>query len=277
MVLVGTCTFYGCKKEKPIEEVNLTGLGGDKWAKTDNDTWIYENLTKPYNIEVKYKWDGTEVDMGYILVPPYEDKVIPVLKATKIGWINPYENVAGGNFIKQYCQKSIVLLGTGEWLSNGTKIIGAAEGGRKVSIMEVNKFSKSNSQIVHEMLHTIHHEFGHILNQNIPVTVDYERITPAGYTATWFNYSDDDSREMGFITAYARASKDEDFVEMLSMMLTLGKGGYENALSNIHSADAVAQIRKKEAIVRAYLQSSFGIDFDALQVAVQNGITTILN
>src|SRR5258708_13277535 len=74
------------------------------------------------------------------------------------------------------------------------------------------------------MMHTMHHEFGHILHQNVLYPVSFKTIS-TGYTGNWYNISDAQARQMGFITSYAQAAPDEDFVEMISSMLTGGPNG----------------------------------------------------
>jgi len=272
IVILVTISISGCKK-KEIIDGNLPGLGGDTWTKTNIDDWIAINYTKPYNIEVKYKWDGSEVNMGKTLVPVQEDKVIPVMDAIKKTWIDPYVSITGEDFVKKYGQKQFVLVGSPQYNPNNTVTLGEAESGRKITLFVINYFSKSNTTEVKRMLHTIHHEFAHILNQNIAVTSNYQRITPGGYDATWFNYSDAQARALGFITAYARASKDEDFVEMLSTMLVEGKVGFDAIVNN--SGTGKTALLAKQAIVISYMKDAFGIDVYALQAKTEAAIKAL--
>ena len=63
--------LYGCKKSENLGSVDdIPGLGGDTWDKGPIDNWIYSNLTKPFNISVKYKWDQFELELNKNLVPP---------------------------------------------------------------------------------------------------------------------------------------------------------------------------------------------------------------
>src|SRR6185503_7994734 len=82
-----------CKKEDALGNVdNIPGLGGDTWAPGAIDVWIFDTLTVPYNIGVKYKWDQSELNDFFdkILVPPREEKVIPLMSSIKKAWINVY-------------------------------------------------------------------------------------------------------------------------------------------------------------------------------------------
>jgi len=124
---------------------------------------------------------------------------------------------------------------------------------------------------VKQMLHTIHHEFAHILHQTILYPREFKQVTSSGYTASWYNTSDESANNLGFITPYARASTDEDFVEMISTMLVEGHGGYEAILSKT-SDEGRALLRKKEAFVVAYFKEAWGLDFYALQAATEAAI-----
>jgi substrate import-associated zinc metallohydrolase lipoprotein len=139
----------------------------------------------------------------------------------------------------------------------------------------VNQYSRliQDSGTFKQLMHTMHHEFGHILHQNILYPVAFKTIS-TGYTATWFNISDADARVKGFITSYAQAAPDEDFVEMISSMLAGGPNGpdghydeYEALLTQTGGpgSSGYAAIKAKEAIVVNYFQDTWNIDFYALR------------
>jgi substrate import-associated zinc metallohydrolase lipoprotein len=207
-----------------------------------------------------------------VLVPVKEDKVIPVMKVVKDTWIEPYVQKAGEAFVKEHAPKQFVLVGSAKYNDDGTIVLGEAESGRKVTLFVVNDFNRLNVPAVKQMLHTIHHEFAHILHQTILYPREYKQVTPSGYTASWYNTNDETARALGFITPYARASSDEDFVEMISMMLVEGRTGYEAILSKVPE-EGRALLRKKEAFVVAYFKQSWNIDFYSLQTATQEAIT----
>ena len=126
------------------------------------------------------------------------------------------------------------------------------------------------------MFHTIEHEFAHIMHQTVLYPEDFRRISVGGYTSNWNNTTDAEANEKGFITAYAQSAADEDFVEMVSMMLTEGKAGYEKILSGIASADAKNKLRQKEAIVVNYFKDVWGINFYSLQTRTRNSIDALI-
>jgi substrate import-associated zinc metallohydrolase lipoprotein len=286
-----------CKKEKIdlTQTADLTGLGGDTWVKGPIDNWIYDNLTVPYNVSVKYKWDQFEdiSDITDILVPPKEEHIIPVLSAIKTVWIDSYIAEAGDFFFKRLSPKFFYMIGSPAYESNGGIKLGQAEGGRKIILLNVNYtktkamagYVPSDSAWLKEMFHTIHHEFGHILHQNIIYPDAYKTISPNLFTSEWINYTDEQARQDGFITAYSMNTIDDDFVEMISMMLIEGKAGFEAMIAAIPDettprgttrAVAVARLRTKESIVVNYFKQVWKIDFYRLQIRTRTAIEGLI-
>lgn len=265
--LVTACT------EKEDLSTDLINLGGDSWVKGPVDNWLDQNFVTPYNIEVKYRFDRYEVSLGRVLSPPREDKVIPVMETIKSTWIEPYNQEAGPHFIKRLSPKQFVLVGSASYNSNGTILLGTAEGGRKIVLYVVNDFDKKLKGEVKQMLHTIHHEFAHILHQTVMYPEEYKRIT-TGYTASWNDFPLAEARSRGFVTEYARSSPDEDFVEMISIMLIEGRTGF-NAIVNTAPAAAQPLLRRKEELVIRYFKEAWNIDFYSLQTRTQTAINAL--
>lgn len=251
------------------------GLGGDTWEKTNVDKWIYDSLTVPFNIAVKYRWDAWELALDKTLVPPDTAKVIPSLQGLLAVAFTPYiQHTGSRDLLRQYAPKNFVLVGSPQYDYNGTITLGQAEGGTKITLYLINYFSrlKKDSASFKQMIHTIHHELGHILHQNVMFSTNYKIIT-GGYTATWFNVSDASARTQGFITAYAMAAPEEDFVEMISSMLVGGPNGptgYDNYEKLLTQAGATTStpylnIKAKEAIVVDYFAKTWHVDFYDLQ------------
>lgn len=265
LLTTGFCLLLlcSCSKNNDNLDIDIVGLGGDTWPKDSIDNWIRDTLTKPYNIDVKYRWDAFELDLDKTLVPPSIDKVVPMMRIVKYGWIDSYQEEAGAEFIKTFCPKQYELVGSLAYNTNGTVTLGEAEAGRKVILYRVNQLNLKDTVFVKRVLKTIQHEFGHILHQNILYSADYPTITP-GYTSSWNTVTDAIARAAGFITPYAMAGPDEDFVEMISIMLTEGKAGYE-AIVAAQTATAQALLRTKELIVVNYFKQNYNIDFYSLQ------------
>lgn len=286
--VLGLVLLFSCRKEDSLNVEDIPGLGGDTWAKGPIDQWLYDSLVKPYNIATKYKWDQFELDVNKNIVPPKEEKVIPVMRSIKKVWMEPYILQGGILFFKKYSPKLFVLAGSANWNMDGSITLGTAEGGRKIVIYLLNDFKNksmagyvpADSAVPKQMYHVIHHEFGHILDQNIRRPVAFDEVTKGFYTADWINTDDYSARQDGFVTAYALSSPAEDFAEMISIMLIEGKSGFDNIVNSITgtsirgttAAEAKAKLRQKESIVINYYKQAWNIDFYTLQLRVRNAI-----
>ena len=288
LVLFGLTVLGSCKKQDALNVDDVSGLGGDTWVKTPLDQWLYDSLVIPYNIATKYKWDQFELELNKDLVPPDESKVIPVMSTVERVWINPYVLQGGVEFFKTYCPKLFVLVGSASFNLDGSITLGTAEGGRKIVLYELNDFKNktmpgyvpADSAIPKQMFHVIHHEFGHILDQNIRRPVEFDAVCKGLYTADWINTSDYAARQDGFVTAYSESSPFEDFVEMISIMLIEGRSGFDNIVNSITGTssrgttadEAKARLRQKESLVVDYYKKAWSIDFYTLQTRVRTAI-----
>jgi substrate import-associated zinc metallohydrolase lipoprotein len=236
------------------------------------DHWLLNNFTYPFNIEVKYRWDASEGDIYRTLVPPKVSQVQPVMEVVKSVWIDTYGEVAGGDFIRQYCPKQFLLIGSARYNLDGTFTLGTAEAGRKVVLYVVNEFEATDRSAIKDMMHVVHHEFGHILNQKVVYPSAFREITSGLYSSDWRFTSVAEARAKGFITNYAMSSPDEDFVEMISTMLIEGREGYEAILECGTTPASLKILREKEKLVVQYYKEAFNIDFYSLQEKVQEAI-----
>ncbi|MCF2491991.1 MULTISPECIES: putative zinc-binding metallopeptidase [Dyadobacter] len=291
-----TVGLSSCKEEEIGEAEDIPGLGGDEWVQGPIDKWILDSLVTPYNISAKYKWDQFEFgNITKTLVPPDESQVVPLLSTIKKAWTMPYVQEAGKVFYNKFSPKFFILSGSNEYNAEGSVTLGTAEGGRKVVLFGVNLFkikgmagydaARDSSFVKDWFLHTIHHEFGHILHQTVLYPVEYKAVSRSLYQGgNWINWSDNDARRDGFITAYSSLNFDEDFVEMIAMMLTEGKAGFDKIVNAIPEgtsprgttkAQAQAALRQKEAIVVAYYKNTWKIDFYSLQNRVRGSMNKL--
>lgn len=288
--------FTSCKKEDALGNVdNIPGLGGDTWASGPIDKWIYDTLTVPYNIGVKYKWDQFELNNYFdkTLVPPKEERIIPVMSSIKKVWIDTYISEAGNLFFKTISPKFMVLVGSPIYV-RGAIVEGFAEGGRKIVLSNINNFrikgmpgyTTADTDVVIRMFHVIHHEYSHILDQNIKVPIEFSASSANSYTSDWLNISDNEALSEGFITPYAQSSKDEDWAEMVSLMLVQGKPWFDNLVNSINytgttangltAEQARARLRQKETTVVSYFKQAWNIDFYNLQAKTKAAINALL-
>lgn len=243
------------------------------------DKWLLENYTFPYNVEMKYKMEDIESDMKYHLVPADSAKTAKLSIIMKYLWFDAYNEVVGPDFIKENMPRTIHFIGSPAYNSEGTMVLGTAEGGLKITLYMVNSLDDETLKDYDTMnkyyFHTLHHEFTHILNQKIPYDQSYKLITESGYVSgDWYLISDKTAHQAGFITPYAMVEPLEDFAEMLSGYVTMSQSEWNAILADAGTTGA-ASISAKLDIVRNYMQESWNVDIEQLRAAVLRRANTL--
>ncbi len=255
------------------------------------DIWLRNEFVKPYNIEVLYKWDINDTDIDRFLHPPLESSVQPVGEALLKAWIEPYTQVGGDDFIKKIAPRQFTFVGSFNYNPNSPTItLGVAEAGTKITLFNIDFLDFTNIDDIKQPLKTVQHEYGHILNQNVPISTEYGLVNPENYTAQWFNIGITEAnpnptteernmaaRELGYITAYGASQESEDFVEMVSEMLTNTKEDFDAMVESIQNEESKAFIRKKEAMVVEYYKNNFDIDIYELQALTAAATQELVN
>lgn len=241
------------KKEDGLLDESVVVV--EKTYYNELDRWIYNNLTVPYNVEVKYKWDDTEIDNEFHVTPPTIEKAREFLEAYLNIWIKSYEEEAtsGGNpdFLNLYMPKLLVLVGSRQYNEDGTSVLGLAEGGRKVTIFDVNTFGvagydsdspevklQKKKKAVIEAFHTMNHEFAHIMHQTKYYPQEFKEICKGDYTGNWVDVGESAARLKGFITPYSMSEENEDFVEIVAALTTYVMNSNEPVSYNTQLRDA---------------------------------------
>lgn len=237
------------------------------------ETWILNNYTEPYNIDLKYRFEDIESDMKYNVTPAAYDKSVALAKLVKYLWIEAYEELVGQEFVATYCPKVLHFVGSPEYeKSGGSMVLGTAEGGLKITLFNVNGLNPENpdAEILNEWyFKTMHHEFAHILHQTKNYSTDFNTISAGKYTGPgWMNTTDQEARQMGFVSNYASTETQEDFVETIAIYVTYTKAQWQNILNEAGEAGAAIILQKFE-MVKEYLAESWGIDIDMLHNIVQ--------
>ena len=243
---------------------------------TELDLWMQANFTKPYNIEVLYKWLDIESDMAATLVPPTEDNAAGLADVLKKIWCLPYVNIAGNDFFCKLAPKQLMFIGSSRYNSDGTVTKGSAEGGRKIIIYEVNQFDRTNATRLKRYMKTNHHEFTHIANQTIEFPKEYELISP-GYVEQWKNMKDQEAYDAGFISPYAMSEPSEDFAEMVGIMLSNSRAEWEVLLDKPATQDGKDKLQQKLEMVLNYYRDVWNVDLYALQEECEKAIYEVVN
>ncbi|MEE0337609.1 MAG: putative zinc-binding metallopeptidase [Prevotella sp.] len=276
LAFVASFALMSCSDDDPSSESIFPTTSPKRDA---FDKWLLENYTFPYNVEMKYKMEDIESDMKYHLVPADSAKTAKLSIIMKYLWFDAYNEVVGPDFIKENMPRTIHFIGSPAYNSEGTMVLGTAEGGLKITLYMVNSLDDETLKDYDTMneyyFHTLHHEFTHILNQKIPYDQSYKLITESGYVSgDWYLISDKTAHQAGFITPYAMVEPLEDFAEMLSGYVTKSQSEWNAILADAGTTGA-ASISAKLDIVRNYMQESWNVDIEQLRAAVLRRANTL--
>lgn len=236
------------------------------------DDWLDINYVYPYNIDFKYRMEDIESDMNYTLVPARVNCSVAMAHLLKYLCLEAYDEVAGVDFTRKYFPKQVHLIGSPAYNNNGTMVLGVAEGGKKITLYNLNSLPNvmNNVEILNEWyFSTIHHEFTHILHQTKPYEAAFKAISGTDYVADYWNEEpyDEDYLERGFITSYAQKNADEDMAEMVSKYIT-NDDKYWNSRLDAAGTEGASIIMAKFNFIRKYLSSEWGIDIDGLRSVI---------
>ncbi|WP_160068640.1 substrate import-associated zinc metallohydrolase lipoprotein [Sphingobacterium bovisgrunnientis] len=262
IILIGIVS--SCTRSSSNLDVDLSNYNPDNFVRGELDHWIDETLTKPYNIEIVYRFNRSMSDIAKNVSPPNVDRVQPTAEMVLDGFLKVYEKVAGKTFIRKYAPKQFVFFGSTVYNSNGTETLGTADAGRRIVLYNLNTLNEGDHLNIKRRLRTIHHEFAHILNQLFVIPPSFELVTPGDYTSDWTGKSADEAKNLGFISPYARAEFSEDFAETIAHLLVEGQLYYDR-YANSSTEEGKVKLKRKEAIVVDYFKQFFNIDFRELQ------------
>lgn len=234
------------------------------------DKWLKANYLDAYNIQFKYRFEDIESSMGYYLTPADFTQSVYMAKLVLHMCLQAYDEITGSKeFIKTNFPKILYMVGSYAYKTNGTVILGTAEAGAKISLYNLDNLNPKTVEAKTAYFKTIHHEFGHILNQTKPYTRDFSEISGPDYVLDkWADTysSEDKSLPDGFITPYASHSDGEDFVELVSIFVTRTPEEWEERLVKAGAARGV--IEDKFEIVCDYMDKSWGINLPKLREIV---------
>lgn len=248
--------------------------------RTALDKYIEQEVTKPYNIEIYYRYKEAEIDRSWVTSPASEKNSLQFVNVMKYLFLDPYTEVMGLDFVRRFSPQALVLTGTLGYNPPPSKTNTRAftVNGVKILFMNINDFDfptmKEQYKILEEYqrtgsslynsqkayveqennyylnqlkatyLRTIFHESAHTFHQRIEPTRDFDRISSLDYKqADWVNgWSQEgkNSLEYGFITNYASQEPHEDFAELFGNYIILTPQEWNSRLT---TADVIPQGR----------------------------------
>ena len=137
----------------------------------DLDRWLKRNYVETYNIQLKYRFEDIESSMGYYLTPASYKQSVAMAKLVRHMCLEAYDEITGStDFIKAYFPKILFLVGSYAYKTNGAMVLGTAEAGAKITLYNLDNLNPKTVNAKTAYFKTIHHEFGHILNQTPPIS-----------------------------------------------------------------------------------------------------------
>lgn len=189
------------------------------------DTFVKVNFLEPYNMKFLYRMQYISSDKDKNLTPASYENSCKLAVLTKYLWYDAYKDVAenGNTFLKLYSPRIIHVIGSKSLnTSSGTETLGVTEGGTKVTLNRVNYLDPSDIDNMNEyFFETMHHEFGHILDNNKLHPTTFNLLSNGHYNAAgWSDTPDSVAYSLGFVSPYSSASYTEDWVETLGRYIT---------------------------------------------------------
>lgn len=248
-------------------------------VRNEFDNWIMDHYVGPFNIDLKYRFEDVESDVDYNVTPAIYENSVALARLVQHLWMEAYTEVADTTFLATYCPKLMHFVGSPEYeKTSGSMVLGAAEGGLKITLFNVNGMNLSLQEsdpdaFVKELNQwyfvTMHHEFAHILHQTKNYSTDFNEITEGAYTGqAWVNKSDTEMRKLGFVSAYGSSEVNEDFVETIAHYVVKSEDEW-NALLEEAGPVGAPLIEQKLEFVTNYLAESWNIDIKELHEVVQ--------
>lgn len=255
---------------------------------TEFDAWLEQNYRAPFNIRFLYRYEDIESDMSYDLVPAREIYSRIMAKMVRFLWLDPYTEVTNAHFMRNHSPRLMQIIGSGAYNQNNTLLLGTAEGGQKITLYVGNWLERfmtihynngvdekegywveilDPDQVNYYYMHTIHHEFAHILHQKKMYPLDFNTISQGDYVAQWTSISEEEAAQKGFVSRYGSSAQAEDFVEVFSYYLTWSPEVWDAKVAQGGEIGG-ARIERKIAIVKSYMKETWGIDMDELRAVL---------
>lgn len=280
---------------------------------TELDNWILNNITKPYGIEVIYRWEKNSNADGIYIYPPKIEKVRAVLEAVKELGLDTYllKEVGGKDFLLGRSPIKLYLYGGGNPDENGVeRLYNPQLTAAEMCIYNVNEFEPTDFDKVFVLMRSVHHQLAKRLMQFVSYDRDkfyaisghrYTGTTepiaaPLGYAKTGKERFglDNYANKRGFYTMLSFLSAEDDFAEIISSTLTsTPKEVYDagvaastpdtdvdpevNARYAKEAEQAYKEFIAKQTFVNEYVQKEWHINLKQMQVISVRRINNYIN
>lgn len=301
-----------CSEDK-LSENSVIDENKTQIESTELDNWILNNITKPYGIEVIYRWEKNSNADGVYIYPPKIEKVRAVLEAVKELGLDTYllKEVGGKDFLLGRLPIKLYLYGGGNPDENGVeRLYNPQLTAAEMCIYNVNEFEPTDFDKVFVLMRSVHHQLAKRLMQFVSYDRDkfyaisghrYTGTTepiaaPLGYAKTGKERFglDNYANKRGFYTMLSFLSAEDDFAEIISSTLTsTPKEVYDagvaastpdtdvdpevNARYAKEAEQAYKEFIAKQTFVNEYVQKEWHINLKQMQVISVRRINNYIN
>lgn len=265
-----------CYKNEEVNKPIIENPASDD----ELDIYIRQMFTDEFGVAVRYKYVDRYMDPTKRVTPPKRSVIKPMTDFLFEFWVEPWISVENGDrFFRKHVPAEVVFVGSSIYNDDGTITLGTADAGARITLTEVNDISITNKAWVLRQLGTIYHEFAHILHQRYALPPNWEQISPDGYTSSgsWYNLSDEEALQRGFVSPYGTSSFNEDFAEVAAFILfdENFRQRYLQDETNCTTNDCVsrnqgrARLRTKYNAVLAHYKQYTGVDLLKVREIIQ--------
>ena len=270
-----------------------------------NDQYLFDNsgnsLYERFGTAVRWRWNDNFISPTQRATAIKSNLVIDATKLVDYLWIGPY--IATGTdataFIKELFPAELVYLGSYIYKDDGTRLLGYASGGARVTLLNLNAldllFPNGTDWLTGAgggLLTTVHHEFSHIVHQNYGIPVGFNTISENYIGNQWINIRLNDAIKLGMVRNYGTLNEYEDFCEIISHLLGVDKDAFEERFikqqncSSLTTTEAVVNcrelnegrllIKKKVDLVIDFYKQKFNVDLLAVRDTLQTRLTRLI-
>ena len=244
----------------------------------------------PFGIDAKYRWNANSTSNPN-LYPPEENNVLPVLDAVKKLWIELYNDsrLGGSDFIKITAPREIYLYSGRNINDKGVEVIATAGSPIRMAIYNADSFDAKSKEQVKELMRNVHHSYAkNLINQKPYDRTAFSKISPEWYI-DWesevtsainidiYSAFFQGAYRFGSFSFPGRKNIDDDFCEIVSIMLTHTKTDIDNMIKaagtpNSSEPDEIERalkaqkaLKEKKAQVLKYFKDEWKIDLQRAQ------------
>lgn len=238
-LLVTSLLLVSCEKEAPLADRSVVEAGAVEREQTELDKWILDTFTRPYGIEVKYRWDKNATQNGSYTYPPEVANIKSALNTIKTLWIDLYTDpdLGGEKFLLGKNPLKIYMLGGRNVDGDGMELIDDPEATtHEMFLYNINEFDPKDENKVFVLMRSVHHQFARRLMELFPydrnkfLSISRSKYIESTKPIAWVFKGETQGHRVfalarypnkkGFFTFHSFLSPEKDFAEIISSKLT---------------------------------------------------------